>query len=248
MYSVSNIERENDYPKISIVTPIADRNKFKRLIISNLLKLDYPLDKLEYIVDDDGKEEKFISSDEEMKEFKEAIYPIHFIYKHYNKKRTIGEKRNNLVKLSNNKLIANMDSDDLMVSNWLKHSLSIMNKNKYGLVGTNQMIFLYPHNDWKTTGIQCTTKRMIHEAGMLFTKKHHKAMGGFGKSSQGEGTKMIDNMNEKTVGLTESQHVIVCVCWNGNTINKDRFQDREDLGVGECISEYDKQLIMEAIN
>lgn len=237
-----------EYPKISIVTPIADRNKFKRLIISNLLKLDYPLDLIEYIIDDDGKDEKFINSEEELNEFKEAIYPIHFIYKHYNKKRSIGEKRNNLVKLSNNKLIANMDSDDLMVSNWLKHSLSIMNEGKYGLVGTNQMIFLYPHNDWKTTGIQCTTKRMIHEAGMLFTKKHWKAMGGYAKSSQGEGTSMIDNMNPKKVGLTETKHVIICVAWSGNTINKDRFQDREDLGVGKYISDYDKELIMDAIS
>ena len=71
------------YPKISIVTPIFERNKFKRLIISNLLKLDYPLDLIEYIIDDDGKDEKFINSEEEFNEFKEAIYPIHFIYKHY---------------------------------------------------------------------------------------------------------------------------------------------------------------------
>ena len=236
-----------EYPKISIITPIFERNKFKRLIISNLLKLDYPLDLIEYIIDDDGKDEKFINSEEELKDFKEAIYPIHFIYKHYHKKRTIGEKRNNLVKLSNNKLIANMDSDDLMVSNWLKHSLSIMKKGKYGLVGTNQMIFLYPHNDWKTTAIQCKEKRMIHEAGMIFTKKHWKATGGFIKNSQGEGTNMIDDMNNKTVGLTEAQHVIMCVCWNGNTINKDRFQDYKDLGAGKYISEYDKQLVLDAI-
>ena len=73
-------------------------------------------------------------------------------------------------------------------------------------------------------------------------------MGGYTKSSQGEGTSMIDNMNPKKVGLTEAQHVIVCVCWNGNTISKDRFQDREDLGVGECISDYDKELILDAIS
>tara|TARA_R100000808_G_C2149413_1_gene157818 strand:+ start:39 stop:755 length:717 start_codon:yes stop_codon:yes gene_type:complete len=237
-----------EYPKISIVTPIYERNKFKRLIISNLLKLDYQLDKLEYIVDDDGEEEKFISSDEEMKEFKEAIYPIHFIYKHYNKKRTIGEKRNNLVKLSNNKLIANMDSDDIMLSDWLKHSLSIMNEGKYGLVGTNQMLFLFPHNDWKVTAIQCDTKRQIHEAGMLYTKKHHKCMGGFTKSSQGEGTSMIDGMNEKTIGLTRADNCILCLCWNGNTINKDRFQQYKDLGYGSQLSNYDKNIIMEAIN
>lgn len=236
-----------EYPNITIVTPIFERNKFKNLIISNLINLDYPLEKLTYIIDDDGIEEKFIRSEIEFQDFKDAISPIHFIYKHYNKKRSIGEKRNNLVKLSTDKLIANMDSDDLMVSTWLNHSLEIMKSKKFGLVGTNQMIFLYPNENWKTTAIQCTTKRMIHEAGMLFTKKHWKAMGGFGKSSQGEGTKMIDNMNEKIVGLTEAQYVILCICHKTNTINKDRFKEYNEIGAGKNLTEYHKQLILNCI-
>ena len=84
---------------------------------------------------------------------------------------------------------------------------------------------------------------MIHEAGMIFTKKHWKATGGFIKNSQGEGTNMIDDMNDKTVGLTQAQHVIMWVCWNGNTICKDRFQDNKDLGAGKYISELDFKIL-----
>ena len=72
--------------------------------------------------------------------------------------------------------------------------------------------------------------------------------GGFIKNSQGEGTNMIDDMNDKTVGLKQAQHVIMCVCWNGNTICKDRFQDNKDLGAGKYISEYDKQLVLDSIS
>ena len=79
-------------PFISIVTPIYNRNIFKDLIISNLLKLDYDKYKLEYVMDDDG-DEKFINSREEFNEFQEIIYPIKFVYKHYQKRRSIGEKR-----------------------------------------------------------------------------------------------------------------------------------------------------------
>ena len=145
------------------------------------------------------------------------------------------------------KLIAMMDSDDLMVSSWLKHSLEIMKKGNYSLCGTNQMIFLYPKDNWKTTPIQCVDKRMMHEAGMLFTKKHWKAMGGFISSSQGEGTKMVDNMNEKKVGLTETSKVIVCICHTNNTINKDRFKEYKEVGVGEQLSDYHRQLILRCI-
>jgi len=237
-----------EYPKISIITPIYQRNKFKRLIISNLLNLDYPLDKIEYIIDDDGKEEKFINNLEELNEFKEAIAPIQFIYKHYQKKREIGEKRNNLVKLATNKLIGQMDSDDFMLSSWLKYGVEELKNNKLQLVGTNQMIFIFPNNDWKTTAIQCGEKRMIHEAGMIFSKKHHRAMGGFKKTSQGEGTALIDGMNPKTIGLLQCNKVMICVCHTSNTIDKARFLDLKDLGAQSQLTNYDKQLIMESIS
>jgi glycosyltransferase involved in cell wall biosynthesis len=237
-----------EYPNISIITPIYQRNKFKRLIISNLINLDYPLDKIEYIIDDDGKEEKFINNIDELNEFKEAIYPIKFIYKHYERKREIGEKRNNLVKLATNKLIGQMDSDDFMMSSWLKYGIDEMNKNKTNLVGSNQMLFIFPNNDWKTTGIQCGEKRMIHEAGMIFKKRHWKAMGGFKKSSQGEGTNMIDGMNPKTIGLLDCNNVMICICHSSNTINKDRFLDQKDFGLHNQLTDYDKDLILSSIS
>jgi len=237
-----------DYPQISIITPIFERNKFKRLIISNLLNIDYPLDKIEYIIDDDGKEERFINNLDELNEFKEAIAPIQFIYKHYVKKREIGEKRNNLVKLATNKLIAQMDSDDFMLSPWLKYGIGEMKKNKLQLVGTNQMIFLFPKQDWKMTAIQCGEKRMIHEAGMIFTKKHWKAMGGFKKSSQGEGTNMIDGMNPKTIGLLNCNDVMICICHDNNTINKDRFFELKNLNMQNQLTNYDKELILSSLS
>tara|TARA_R110001632_G_C11232564_1_gene406814 strand:+ start:174 stop:890 length:717 start_codon:yes stop_codon:yes gene_type:complete len=237
-----------EYPKISIITPIFERNKFKRLIITNLLNLDYPLDKIEYIIDDDGKDEKFINNLEELNEFKEAIAPIQFIYKHYQKKREIGEKRNNLVKLASNKLIGMMDSDDYMMSSWLKYGVEELKKNNYGLCGTNQMIFIFPNNEWKSTAIQCGEKRMIHEAGMIFSKKHWKAMGGFKKSSQGEGTSLIDGMNPKTIGLLDCNKIMMCVCHSSNTIDKERFLDLKDQEFKYSLTDYDKDLILSSIS
>jgi glycosyltransferase involved in cell wall biosynthesis len=237
-----------EYPQISIITPIFERNKFKRLIISNLLNIDYPLDKIEYVIDDDGKKERFISDLEELNEFKEAIHPIQLIYKHYPKKREIGEKRNNLVKLATNKLIAQMDSDDFMLSSWLKYGIDEMKKNKLQLVGTNQMIFVFPKREWKMTAIQCGEKRMIHEAGMIFTRKHWRAMGGFQKSSQGEGTNMIDGMNPKTIGLLRCDKVMICICHDDNTINKDRFFELKNLDLQNQLSNYDRELILSSLS
>ena len=232
-------------PFISIVTPIYNRNIFKDLIISNLLKLDYDKYKLEYVMDDDG-DEKFINSREEFNEFQEIIYPIKFVYKHYQKRRSIGEKRNNLAKLSSHKLIANLDSDDLYLSDWLNHSLEVMREGKYGLVGSNQMIFCFPHKDFLMTGIQCGTKRMIHESGMLFKKQHWRATGGFLKNSAGEGTKLVDGMIDKSVGMTEIQKCLICLCHKSNSVPKDRFLESQKLPDLK-LSEYDKQLILRCV-
>ena len=232
-------------PYISIVTPIYNRNNFKDLIISNLLKLDYDKNRLEYIIDDDG-DEKFINSREEFNDFQDIIKPIKFVYKHYQKRRSIGEKRNNLCKISSYKLIANLDSDDLYLSDWLNHSLEVMRENKAGLVGTNQMIFCFPKKDWLITAIQCDTKRMVHESGMLFKKQHWRAMGGFLKGNAGEGVSMVDFMQDNRIAMTRVDKCLICLCHSGNSVPKDRFLESQKLP-DLRLSDYDKQLILRCI-
>ena len=232
---------------ISIVTPIYNRRQFKPLIINNLLRLDYDLTKLEYVMDDDSTEEdKFIKNEDEYNEFRHNIHPISFVYKHYKKKRSIGEKRNNLVKLSTHKLIANLDSDDLYLSDWLNHSLDVMKEHKAGLVGTNQMIFCFPLKDWLITAIQCDSKRMVHESGMLFTKKHWRACGGFIKNNAGEGVSMVDYMSDNKIAMTRVDKCLVCICHDDNTVCKDRFLEVQKLPELR-LDEFDKQLILRCI-
>jgi glycosyltransferase involved in cell wall biosynthesis len=201
--------------------PIWNRNKFKPLILNNLLSLDYPKDKLEFCIDDDGTE-PFLKDNEEKETLKKLIYPIKLNYFYRKHKRSIGSKRNNLVKIASYKIIACMDSDDLYLPDWIKYAIYEMKTNNYSCVGSNQMIFLYPHHNFTAHAIRCESKRQIHEACMVFTKKHHKSMGGFKNSSQGEGSKMAD-FNEKNVGLLDIDKCMACICHNENTIVKDMF-------------------------
>tara|TARA_R110000822_G_scaffold289725_1_gene411059 strand:+ start:703 stop:1431 length:729 start_codon:yes stop_codon:yes gene_type:complete len=234
-----------DLPYLSLCMPIYNRNKFTRLIISNLMRLDYPKEKIEFVIDDDGVHEKFINEDNTLENMKKVLYPMEFSYNHYKTKRSIGDKRNNLVKIAKHKIIGFMDSDDLYLSDYLKYSVNMLKTEKKGLVGSNQMLFLFPpenfEDKWLLTGIKCSTTRMIHEASMVFTKKHFKAMGGFIKSSHGEGTGMIDGMNPKTIGLTDIHRIMVCICHEGNTIDKTRFKESQVLE-GE-VDDFDKAMI-----
>jgi hypothetical protein len=137
-----------------------------------------------------------------------------------------------------------MDSDDLYLPNYLKHSVEVMKREKVSCVGSNQMIFVYPKKDWLITGIQCSQKRMIHEATMLLTKKHFRATGGFICNSQGEGTKLVDGMNKKKIGLTEVAEIMVCVSHDGNTIGKEDFITAQKLNDNGCnIGDFDRKII-----
>ena len=218
-----------DYPSISISTPLFNRTKWKALMISNILNLHYPKEKLEWVIFDsyDKHEEDwdlFFKNDRERKEM-EALLGIKIKYIKSITSYTIGEKRNKITKEASHKIIANQDSDDVMIGSWLKHSIDIMRSDKRcGVVGTPEMVFCFPDDDYKLTGISCPEKRMIHEGAMLYTKKHWKCMGGFKKKGFGEGTSMVD-FNEKSCLTTKAQDCIICICHDGNTVNKDRFRE-----------------------
>jgi hypothetical protein len=89
--------------------PIYNRSWCKPLIISNVVKLDYPLEKLELIIDDDSDVNPLFKNIKEEAEFRIMIEPVKLFYLKNKQKRTIGQKRNNLVKKANNKIIAMMD-------------------------------------------------------------------------------------------------------------------------------------------
>lgn len=212
------------YPQISILCPTWNRNKWLPLIIHNIQNLDYDKKLLELVILDDGDDKMFKNNDE-LKSFIKSVN-IKVQYHYQTQRLKIGEKRNKLTKLAKYKICANLDTDDIFMPSWLKHSIDIMNSDKRcSLVGTKGMLFCYPDDHYDITKIECGKKRMIHESGMLYTKKHHRMMGGFRKNSAGEGTSMID-YNENKCLCTEVKKVIVCICHDENTITKDTFRDK----------------------
>ena len=225
----------NELPFISICTPLFNRTQWKPLMKFNLRNLDYPKDKLEWVILDsyDNKDvewNKFFKNQKEVDDFQNKI-GIKIKYVFDNNSYTIGQKRNKLVKMATHNIIANADSDDIYLRNWLKHSIEVMNSDKKcSFVGTPEMQFVFPHYDYKMTAIKCPQKRMIHESASVFTKGHWKKMNGYSRSSAGEGTSLIDGLEGRCL-TTSAEQCIICVCHNDNTINKERFKDKCDKEV-----------------
>jgi len=228
---VSKILDDSECPKISICIPCYKRQKFVPLILCNLIQMDYPPDKIEINILQDGPEDLF-QNKKDFEFFKEKLKPATLQYKYEkNIRRSIGEKRNKLVKSSSNKIILMMDSDDIYFPTYARYSVSALKQHNAGITSSSSMMFLYPDLDYKITGIRCGYKRQFHEAVMCFTKKHFNSMGGFiskgQQGNQGEGCKMIDDNEKHGINL-DIRMMMICVAHGGeegNTICKDRFKD-----------------------
>ena len=226
----------NEYPNVSILTPTYNRKTFIPLITYNLQNMDYDKTKLEWCILDDGTEKMF-ETKEDLDKMKKSIYPIKINYVYNKNKKTIGVKRNLLVKQAKYKTCIMMDDDDIYFDSYIKHSVETLKMSKSGLVGTNHMVFIYPNHNYNMAKLECGSKRQIHEATMCFTKKYFNSMPGFAKKGCGEGANMID-FNEKNSNYTDIFKCMVCFCHKGNSFNKEQFYKNKldtELGNKEYI-------------
>ena len=222
----NNIPEE--FPCISILTPLYNRNKFLPMMIANIVNFEYPKEKLEwYILDSkDGPDDVMLIPDAFTKNLIEKeIHPVKLRYEYINRKMTIAEKRTYLSKRMTHNYFANMDSDDLYIDCFLRYSLDLLRSSGAGMCGSPQMVFIWPHLDYRVTAIECTEKRQAHEATFFGTKKYLKSMGYYQRNDEkGEGASLID-YNEKNFVKSQCHLQMLCICHNENTCNKDAFKD-----------------------
>ena len=218
----------SEFPKISVLTPLYNRNKWLPMMLCNLVNFDYPKENLEWFILDskDGDEDvKLIPNDIMKENIEKMIHPIKLKYEYINRKMTIAEKRSYLSKHMTHNYFANMDSDDIYMDSYLKYGIHMLKTNNVGLCGSPQMIFVYPHLDYRITAIQCEAKRQMHEATMIGTKKYVRSMNYYTRNDEkGEGASLVDG-NEMNVVKTECALCMICVCHNTNTCNKDSFEE-----------------------
>tara|TARA_R100000654_G_scaffold1120_2_gene4196 strand:- start:525 stop:1280 length:756 start_codon:yes stop_codon:yes gene_type:complete len=232
----------NIMDNISILIPTYNRHKFLELCIDNLKNQSYNKKLLEVVILDDGT----IPFINDLNKFKDEIKPIQVNYIKDNTKRTIGFKRNKLVKLAKHKIVCFMDDDDIYNDDYIKYSHHNLKINNAGLVGSNEMIFVFPYDEWKITMIKTPEKKMIHEGTIMMTKKYFNSSNKFETSNEGEGSKLINN-NDKRVVCLECVHIMICVAHNNNTINKKRFNFTNKENIRYYTQEDNKKKLLTKI-
>jgi hypothetical protein len=131
-----NKNRNKEFPFVSICTPTFNRRPFFPYIIKCFENQTYPKDRMEWIIIDDGtdKIEDIVSDVPQVRYFK------------YDKKMTLGKKRNLSNEKAKGNIIVYMDDDDYYPPERVSHAVETLQKNPAALcAGSSEMYIYFKH-------------------------------------------------------------------------------------------------------
>ena len=123
-------------PFVSVCTPTFNRRPFIPMIIKCFLQQDYPLDRVEWIIIDDGTDKigDLVQSIPQVKYFS------------YDEKMPLGKKRNLMHEKSSGDFIVYMDDDDYYPPNRISHAIETLKTHPDALcAGSSEMYIYFKH-------------------------------------------------------------------------------------------------------
>jgi glycosyltransferase involved in cell wall biosynthesis len=130
------IEDEENLPFVSICTPTYNRRPFIPSLIKSIKRQRYPIDKLEWIIVDDGPDS-----------IEDLVKDVSFVrYIRYTHKLTLGHKRNIMNLLAKGEYIIYFDDDDYYPPTRISHAIDTLIKNPSFLIaGSSELLIYYNH-------------------------------------------------------------------------------------------------------
>jgi hypothetical protein len=121
------------YPFVSVCTPTFNRRPFINAMITCFNEQDYPQDRMEWIIIDDGTDpvEDLVASHPRVKYFK------------YDTKMTLGRKRNLLHEKSRGEILVYMDDDDYYPPKRVSHAVEMLMSHPEALCAGSSEIYIY---------------------------------------------------------------------------------------------------------
>lgn len=186
----------DEQPCISVITLLRGEKEFIPLIKANFQEFNYPKDKLDLIIIDDGKEsllEEFLDDDRYLylylneSEIKEFIEKINFpndkddILKNYQtrvKRLPNGFKRDYGVGMSSNEYFFHMDYDTSYHKDSITRKLKFLKKNRIDCVYNSNILCHDLHSKDYTKLYKSESPYRLYES-TLFHNKEYWSNGGF---------------------------------------------------------------------
>ncbi len=209
-----------DCPPISIVTPTYHRQKLFDIALHSMLLSDYPRDKMEWVIVEDGTDPS-LSAREKIISFQLQVPQISIKYIPIEGHMSIGEKRNLGVEHSKNEIIVFMDDDDHYPSTSLRRRVAWLLCSKkritccttlalYDLIHGTSAVNVPPYH--------LPLSQRISEATLTFQKSVWKERP-FSAISMAEGEHWIEG-REQEVLEHPCQQIIVAFTHHGNSSDR----------------------------
>jgi glycosyltransferase involved in cell wall biosynthesis len=132
----NNKKKQTNFPFVSICTPTFNRRPFIPCMLKCFDHQDYPKDKIEWIIIDDGTDK----IEDLVKDISQVKY-----YK-FDEKMTLGKKRNIAHEKCSGDIIVYMDDDDYYPPERISHAVKILRENPKALcAGSSEMYIYFKH-------------------------------------------------------------------------------------------------------
>ena len=127
----------SNVPFVSVCTPTFNRRPFIPYMIQCFQQQDYPKDRIEWIIIDDGTDP--------IEDLIKDIPQIKYFY--YKERMLLGKKRNLMHSKCKGDVIVYMDDDDYYPKERISHAVDILTKNpNYLIAGSSEMHVYFDHN------------------------------------------------------------------------------------------------------
>ena len=198
-------------PFVSVLTPTYNRRKFIPYLIECFKSQDYPQNKMEWIVLDDGTDKTgdiFLNS---------GIYNLRYYSE--KGKMPIGAKRNKLNSLATGDIIVCMDDDDYNPPERVSHVVHMMMaRPKFQICGASELYLYYTDIDkiYKVGPYgpnHCTNGTMAYRRSYLKNHKYNDS------ATFAEEKSFLNNYGEPMIQLNPMK-VSLLISHDGNTFDK----------------------------
>ena len=128
-----NKHAKKELPFVSVCTPTFNRRPFIEYTIKCYLHQDYPSDKMEWIIIDDGTDK-----------IEDLVKDVPGVkYNKYDTKMTLGKKRNLIYEKSRGDIIVYMDDDDYYPPERVSHAVNMLETHPNALCAGASEIYIY---------------------------------------------------------------------------------------------------------
>ena len=120
-------------PFVSVCTPTFNRRPFIKAMVENFLRQDYPRDRMEWIIVDDGTDK-----------VEDLVKDVPCVkYFHYPKKMVLGKKRNLMHEKTSGEIIVYMDDDDYYPPCRVSHAVEMLLTHPDALCAGSSEIYIW---------------------------------------------------------------------------------------------------------